>query len=112
MTQVVEKTISPDKVTDMYDKVRQQVEKDVLRTIIVDDNECKGVAIELRDELLTMQKKLLYRFVLNGKEHIKSEIYPKETVYTEAEIANKLFAYFKEALAYELLKDSIKTFVK
>ncbi|MFK5282012.1 hypothetical protein ACI3PL_20890, partial [Lacticaseibacillus paracasei] len=46
VTQVVEKSISPDKVTEMYDKVREEVLNSILRTVVIKDNRMEGVLIE------------------------------------------------------------------
>lgn len=106
ITKEIEKTISPDKVTEMYDAVREQVEKDIIRTIIVKDNNLNGVIMEVRDQLATLQKKILFKFTLNNKEYIKTD-FEAEKHWSDYELAEKLYEYFKQTIADKLVKDNI-----
>lgn len=112
VTQVVEKTITPDKVTEMYDSVREQAEKDILRTIIINDNTLNGVIIEKRDDFGNHQRKLLYRFTLNGIEYIERDFVINQEDNTEERMINKFHDYVKEKIAIKIIKESIKTIIK
>jgi hypothetical protein len=106
VTQVVEKTITPDKVTDMYDKVKQEVENSILRTYIIDDNDLKGIVIVTQEDFNTCTKKLLCRYTLNGTEHIMKEFIRNKN-YSEinevAYVIETLRKHFLSELSFQLL---------
>jgi hypothetical protein len=112
ITQVVEKTITPDKVTEMYDSVREQVEKDILRTIIINNNTLNGVIFEKRDDFAGAQTKILYRFTLNGIEYIERDFVINREDNTEERMINKFHDYVKEKIAIKIIKENIKTIIK
>lgn len=69
VTQVVEKTISPDKVTEMYDKVYAEVQNNYVKNFDVKSDYLNGTVVEFSDEYNTLQRKVMTRFNLNGQEY-------------------------------------------
>ena len=112
ITQVVEKTITPDKVTEMYDSVREQVEKDVLRTIVIKDNSLNAVILELRHEFSTDQRRLLFRFTLNGKEYIQTDYTTSREELTPYQLTEKCHELLKGIVADKIIKENITIFIK
>jgi len=108
ITKEIEKAISPDKVTEMYDAIREQVEKDILRKIIVKDNQMNGVIVEYSKDFSTNQKKIMYRFTLNGKETIEKETLDDEVNPTSQTLVENMLRIYKDKIAYEILPESIK----
>ena len=76
VTRVVEKTITPDKVTDMYDSVREQVGKDVIASIRVESNVINGVVMQLNDSVSDRTSHIFVRFTLNGKNYEFKDVLP------------------------------------
>ena len=108
ITKEIEKTISPDKVTEMYDAVREQAENNILRTIIVKDNQMNGIIVEYSTDISTNQKKVMYRFTLNGKETIAKETLDREINPTSQKLVENMFRIYKDKIAYQILSESIK----
>ena len=46
VTKETEKTISPDKVTEMYDAVREQALKDIVASLRVEENILNGIVVQ------------------------------------------------------------------
>ncbi len=108
VTKEIEKTISPDKVTEMYDKVKEEVEKSIVKSIWIKDNKMEGVTIEFIDNFMNGQRRVRGRFLLNGKEYLLDEEIPeKATLISESELADKLFEYYKTVVAGTLVKQSV-----
>lgn len=67
ITQIIEKTISPNKVTDMYDKVMDEVKKTIVRSFIIKDSRCEFSVVVFEDAN-TMSFELNARYLINGEE--------------------------------------------
>jgi len=109
VTKEIEKTITPDKVTEIYDKVRDEVEKTIVQKIVVSNNIFSGVAVEIIDEASTMSHYVLTNFILNGvkcfDKHLLGDNYITATKDT---IIEKLFEHYKQVVAKELIKESLR----
>lgn len=108
VTKEIEKTISPDKVTEMYDAIREEVENSVVRAISIQDNVFKGVLVEFSANPMRNTKVLRGRFTLNGEEFLLKEDLEFVGELTEEQLANRLYTYYKEILANQLMKESIR----
>ena len=107
VTQVVKQTITPDKVTDMYKEVREEVEKTFIRSLRVENNILKGVIVEYRVPNDDFTRRIMTRFVLNGKEHIdRSFIIPGE-LDTKSQLLEKLNEHYAKIVGRELLNDAL-----
>jgi hypothetical protein len=106
VTKEVHKTISPDKVTEMYDAVRKEVEEDIIRKVVVSSNSLNGTVFEMQPNYSIHSIMRVFRFVLNGKEFVFRETEPIEAVpVTLDSLGMKLKAYFVEQLSRELTRE-------
>lgn len=106
VTKEIEKTISPDKVTDMYTKVREQVEKDIIVAYRIENNELKGVVLVLNNQYDTMQKKLLGRYTLNGREYLMEDFTVSAVDYKEVAYT-KLFEHFRTQISKQMMRETV-----
>lgn len=107
VTQVVEKTISPDKVTDMYADVREEVKSHILRTILSDDNRLYGAAVEIQNDFMRGAKEVYTIFTLNGKEYTNTHILTDgvEITKSDDDIFMMLFQDYVNIISKQLMKE-------
>lgn len=113
-TRVIEKTITPDKVTDMYKDVRKEVEKSIIRALRVETNYMHGVVIEIHENYESMQKKMITRFVLNGKEYIDTTWNKnnKENILSSDEhLIHALHQHYQRVISNEIFKNMNETLI-
>lgn len=79
VTRVVERSISPDKVTEVYKEVKDEVEKKIVRSFVFNDNKVNGVVVEVEPDYEQAIRHLLVRFTLNGQENTRKITQPKES---------------------------------
>ena len=103
VTRVVEKTINPDKVTEMYDKVKDEVENNFVRKFIIQENNLHGIVAEHLENQLTRNKTIIIRFVLNGEEHIIKKIQDDKYIFDK----NKAIRLLVESISSEIIKELI-----
>lgn len=72
VTRVIEKSITPDKVVEMYDKTEEEVRKNLIQKIVIQDNSFNG-SITIWDNPNRMVKEIVVHFTLNGKEFTQKE---------------------------------------
>ncbi len=84
VTRVIEKSITPDKVTEMYDKVKKECEDTIIRSFIIKDTlmEC---AVVIYFEPQHAQYKINVRFLINGDETLISEYLPDFVILKQEE---------------------------
>lgn len=112
VTRVVEKTITPDKVTEMYDKVKAEVERSIIASIKVEDNNLRGVVIQVINEHRNDTSAIITGFVLNGKEHVdRSLVQTNEPVSVEV-MLKRLKDHYINVLTVEIIKVSMNTVLK
>jgi len=104
VTKEIEKTISPDKVTEMYDAVRAQAEKDVIASLRVEDNILNGVAVQIADQFDTATSHLYTRFTLNGDEHSNQWIIPTREALNSGQMYDKLTEHYARVVKNVILK--------
>jgi hypothetical protein len=105
VTKEIEKTITPDKVTEMYDKVRAQTEHDVIASLRVDSNLLNGVAVQIIDEFSTATSRLHTRFIINGKEYEDTIILEVEGALTPEQMYERLTQHYLGQLTKILFRD-------
>lgn len=111
VTQIVEKTITPDKVTEMYDKVKEEVENSLIRTYLVKNNLIDGIGAIFHNNASTMTKYYIIRYILNGKEFITKGFTPNETDYSHT-IYKKMIEHFTNEVSIIFLKESSELLFK
>lgn len=104
VTKEIEKSITPDRVTDMYDKVRSEVEKTIVRSILVQNNVLQGIVIETFDDYLTRSRHIHLRFTLNGKEYMDKQQLPERMELTDDNLVRRLYNFYLSILTEQLLK--------
>lgn len=107
VTKEIEKTISPDKVTEMYDAVRDEVEKTIIRAYSIESNLLNGIVIETEPRYETRETTYLLRFILNGKECIRRWAMAPEIADNKNAIYDKAFEFYKGAVAENLMRETI-----
>ena len=106
VTRVIEKSITPDKVTEVYKDVRTEVEESILRTFTIESSLLNGVVIETENRYNTSTRLLHIRFVLNGREFIhKTEV---KIELTEAKIYNHFADFFSHEVTKILLNETAR----
>jgi hypothetical protein len=105
VTRIVEKSITPDKVTEMYDKVREEVERNFVQMIKIESNTLNGVVVEFTDQFDTNTRKYYTRFVLNGDEHTDKRSISKEQMLTQQEAFGLLKEHYTNVVSNNLLKE-------
>lgn len=108
VTRVVEKSITPDKVTDMYDDVREEVESMVIKKIRASNNVFNGSVVHMYDDATGVDT-LLFQFKLNGKDYEFKDIIPREefaTHPTTHEMLDRLIEFASTEIAKMLVLDN------
>lgn len=109
VTKEIEKTISPDKVTEMYDKVRDEVLKTILRTYTFETDTIKGAVVEYVNQLDRAGTKYYARYELNDKEYvIEGELQMEERANSAYSIIEKIHQHYAKEVAKHLIKENIR----
>ena len=109
VTRIVEKTITPDKVTEMYDQVKREVEESFIRAYKIESNTIKGVMVEMHESPVTRERKIYCRFTINGEEFIESiPVGDNVRTLSKEKMFNKFFELYKARLGVLLLKATIE----
>lgn len=103
VTKEIEKTITPDKVTEMYDKCKAQAEKDLIRAVRVEGNFLNGTVFEYRSHYAKGTLLFHYHFVLNGRDFdFKDERSDREFL-TDAQLYEKLREFFISTITNDFI---------
>jgi hypothetical protein len=105
VTKEIEKTITPDEVTEMYDKVRTQAEHDVIASLRVDSNLLNGVVVQIIDEFSTNTSRLYIRFKINDHEYSDTITLEKARALTPEQMYEKLMQHYLDQLTKILFRD-------
>lgn len=103
VTRVIEKSISPDKVVEMYDKTEEEVRKHLIRKIVIQDNSFNG-NITLWKNPANMVQEIVVHFTLNGKEHQGRDQFPFHAFITNEDFLNSMLKAIQNAVAKELFE--------
>lgn len=112
VTKEIEKTISPDKVTEMYDKIHEEVEKTILRKLVIESNFLNGVTMETQDRYDDRTRHIHLRFTLNGKEFLERRTLQRDELLTDHQLYEKVCGFFVEILTEILMKQTAATLVR
>ena len=111
VTKEIEKTISPDKVTEMYGAVKEEVLNTIIRSYVISSNVLSGVIMINDTNYSTAEKEYCLRFSLNGDEHIHKGKLPVEMIDNHSAIYDKVFDIYKSAVADSLMRETIGLFL-
>jgi len=109
VTKEIEKTISPDKVTEMYDKVHEEVEKTILRKVAIEENDMHGVVMEVQNRYDTRSRNIHLFFVLNGKEYHSTEEVKDEL--TDYNLYEKFYDFYLRTISGLVMKQTVNVLV-
>lgn len=110
ITQVVEKSITPDKVTDLYKEVTKEVKKSIVQSIEVRGNLINGVAVEMKYNVNILNREIIISFILNGEKNIMIRVVElmEESFLSKEELFRKLLDHYKEEIAMNVMKSTYK----
>ena len=108
VTRVVEKSITPDRVSEMYDKVRSEVELNLIQIIKIESNTLRGVVVEFTNSYDTATKTVLTKFLLNGEEHVDRRTMTIEEVLTQENAFDVLAEHYKKVVGGQLCSENAK----
>lgn len=109
ITKVIEKTISPDKVTEMYDAVKEEVENNLIKSYRVTSNQLSGIVCVFRENHDLAEYKYVTHYTLNGKDYITKGFMPSfQSKASPGILFEKLFDSFKEEVAKELFRNTVQ----
>ena len=114
VTKEIERTISPDKVTEMYDAVKEQVQKDMIRAYKIETDQINWIVMEYWDEHCAGQKVIVVKFTLNWKEFIftKKLHWLDTSGMDDFELAQVFFDFYKEQVALFVIKPILERIKK
>ena len=104
VTKEVEKTISPDKVVEMYNDIREELGRNILKRLVLRGNDFNGslVAFSEKDRMAVL---IRGHFELNGKEYtfaIRQN--EEETDLSRDGLKAILFSKVSDAITATLIK--------
>lgn len=115
VTKEVHLSITPDKVAEMYDKIREQVKNDILGVYEVKSNILDGIIILTKDSYSDRRKVIIIKFTLNGRNYTYEDYI---TDYDTCEFNSSwgmktklfdiLFEHYKEEVAKMLVLESVE----
>jgi hypothetical protein len=112
VTKEIEKTITPDKVTEMYDKVKDEVEKSFVRAFRIETDILNGIVVEFADKLDTMQRMTYTRFILNGKEYIAKDIHRSFEALSDGELYEVFSKHLRSEISNQIIKVAAVQLIK
>lgn len=110
VTKEIEKSVSPDKVAEIYKDLKETAENQVVRAIYVDGNSFHGVVVEMARNNLDRTKRIYTKFIINSEEHIQHTDVTDDM--TNEQMVDKLFDDYKSKIATKLVKESLKIVIK
>jgi len=110
ITKEIEKSITPDKVVEMYDVIKEEVEKNIIKKLRIESNLLKGVAI-LKKDIDTQTKTISTHFNLNETDYFRDYIIRDDCIVAEGSdlIVEKLKKHYSDIVGVELIKETFKT---
>lgn len=109
ITKEIEKQISPDKVVEMYDSVKEEVISNIVKKIAINNSVFKGSIIAFKDSL-THESIVKVKIKLNSIEFVFSKRISNEELngaWEASHIVRLLAEAYSEFITSELLKLSI-----
>ena len=103
VTRVIEKSITPDKVVEMYDQAEKEAEKRIIRRMSIKNNLISGSVVEMQLDEKTASNKIYIRFQLNGEEIILEETFQHGKLYGYPEVLELFISKFSNQLVQKLV---------
>lgn len=73
-------------ITEMYDKVRKEVEETFVRAFPIKTDIINGVVVEFCEDYANRQRKTYTRFEINGREYIAKQIHQTLEALSDGEL--------------------------
>lgn len=112
ITKEIEKTISPDKVTEMYDAVQEEVESRIIRSVAINSGVISAATLELQKRYDTMINEFVIRFLLNGKEYIHRGEFSLHEMQNVERMLEKTREFYQKAVAKVLIQSTGDTVLR
>lgn len=107
VTRIIEQSITPDKVTEMYDKVEKEVESQNLRRVFISNNIVEGAGAIIEDPSSNRAVYLL-KYKINGKEFTREHVFgwAEHMMWNKDQIIKYLFMEsIAGAIACEFMRE-------
>lgn len=111
VTKEIEKTITPDKVTEMYDKVKDEVVKSIIRSYKIESNHFRGSVTQFED-VNRAGSNLIINFLINGDEKTFEEFVQRREILSPEDAVTKFRTAFLSVLSNELTKEAVVTLIR
>lgn len=100
VTRVIEKTITPDKVTDLYSEIRKEIIENVLLSMEL-KNSLLHVLVKILDDPTRVDNLCIYEVNINGEKFIKEFHIERELLIEKNynDISNLVMESVKDVLA-------------
>lgn len=108
ITKEIEKAISPDKVTEMYDAIREEVEKNIVSSIHISSNIMEAALLEINNRYDTRTTDYILSFTLNGKKSTHRGSFTVDEMMNENRLYDKAWEIYQVAVARSVMQDTIK----
>lgn len=108
VTQVIEKTITPDKVTEMYKDVRAEVEEAFVKEFRIEDNNVNGIIVEFQDLYSTRQRKTRTYFKLNGKEYTFEDLLQNREELSKKEMFDIFWKHYQNEITSKIMNVTVQ----
>lgn len=109
-----------DESIRLLNEMQEKAQQNIINTVLIDENNIKGISIYFQDEIITNKIKYFLRFILNGKEYsVNGQISRDEwnamnrSVYIALDsnfMIKELHKKFSEAIAAELMNQCSEVF--
>lgn len=106
VTRVVEKTVTPDKVVEMYDQSKKEAEMKVVRSFVIEGNQLNGVVVQFSESYEQTKTFVITAFTLNGKEYTEKFALEDKFVFDAAGAFSLLKKHFTDVVSNKLIKDA------
>ena len=111
ITQVTKEGITPDKVTEMYDKVTKEVERNFVNGFHVKNNRLDGIVISIRHHIDSAGRKIYTKFILNGEEHLDMTLEGLEFELTKENAFDKISNHYSNVISNKILREIVSDYI-
>lgn len=106
VTKEIEKTITPDKVTEMYDSVKEQVKSDLIRAFTFKSNSLEGTVMMFSDDVATAVTRYKAGYKLNGEMFEIDGVLNREDKLGIDSIITKVVNHYSKTIASRLIQET------
>ena len=112
VTRVIEQIISPDKVTELYMQVKEEVYGQIINTYLIKTDTLNAVVFESWVDAMEMKKNIRYAFKVND-ELVKGKMKLEDEKFLEnGEIVRVIFERFTQEIARQIITSQLPKLLK